>query len=210
MTDNEIIKDMGTCIKYREERECGNCSRIGRYQCAVTLMQDAFNLINRQKVEIEKAWELFEKKSDENIEMQKLCDKQKAEIAELREDDREKFDAIQDLKIFTEKQDAEIERLKSMNQAKLDTIHDLMTEIEKLKNESIGNCEMAIAMRSDHNLDVDCNYCIDKAKSEAYRDFWDRLKKEADFISGGNYGFSFEIREDVAEEIIKELTEENK
>ena len=54
LTDNEIIKDMGTCIKYREERECGNCSRIGRYQCAVTLMQDAFGLINRKTAEIEK------------------------------------------------------------------------------------------------------------------------------------------------------------
>ncbi len=54
MTDNEIIKDMGTCIKYREERECGNCSRIGRYQCAVTLMKDAFDLINRQNAENER------------------------------------------------------------------------------------------------------------------------------------------------------------
>jgi hypothetical protein len=51
---------------------------------------------------------------------------------------------------------------------------------------------------------------VDKAKFEAYKEFWDRLKKEADFISGGDYGFSFEIREDVAEGIIKELTEDNK
>ena len=47
-----------------------------------------------------------------------------------------------------------------------------------------------------------------QAKTEKYREFWNRLKKEADFISGGDYGFSFEIREDVAEEIIKELAGE--
>lgn len=44
---------------------------------------------------------------------------------------------------------------------------------------------------------------IKKAKSEAAREFWDRLKKESDFISGGDYGFSFEIREDVANDIIE-------
>ena len=60
MTDNEIIKDMETCIKYREERECGNCSRIGRYQCAVTLMQDAFGIIKRQNAEIERLQEMLD------------------------------------------------------------------------------------------------------------------------------------------------------
>ena len=45
-------------------------------------------------------------------------------------------------------------------------------------------------------------------KSEAYKEFWNKLKQEADFISGGDYGFSFEIREDVAEDIIKEMVGE--
>lgn len=41
--------------------------------------------------------------------------------------------------------------------------------------------------------------------SEARKEFWDRLKKEAEFISGGDYGFSFEIREDVADNLLKEM-----
>lgn len=48
------------------------------------------------------------------------------------------------------------------------------------------------------------------SQSYAYsiKEFWNRLKQEADYISGGDYGFSFEIREDVAEGIIKELAGE--
>lgn len=105
---------------------------------------------------------------------------------------------------------AEIERLKSMNQAKLDTIHDLMVEVERLQNESIGNCEMAIAMRSDHNLEDDCNYCIDKAKSEAYKEIVEKLKEHLCSYDLPNY-FSFEaVDEDTIDEILKELMEENK
>ena len=46
---------------------------------------------------------------------------------------------------------------------------------------------------------------IKKAQSDAIKEFWDKLKQEADFISGGDYGFSFEIREDVANDIIEEM-----
>lgn len=108
-----------------------------------------------------------------------------------------------------DRQKAEVERLKSMNQAKLDTIHDLMAEIERLQNESIGNCEMAIAMRSDHNLDVDCNYCIDKAKSEAYKEIVKKLKEHLCSYDLPNY-YSFEaVDEDTIDEVLKELVGEN-
>ena len=78
-------------------------------------------------------------------------------------------------------------------------------KIERLQNTN-KRLELAFA------AECDLSRCTRESeiKSEAYRELWDRLKKEADFISGGDYGFSFEIREDVAEEIIKELTEENK
>ena len=55
--------------------------------------------------------------------------------------------------------------------ATIDLINRQKAEIERLEKESIGNCEMAIAMRSDHNLDGDCLYCIDKAKAEAIKEF---------------------------------------
>lgn len=46
---------------------------------------------------------------------------------------------------------------------------------------------------------------IKKAQLDKIKEFWDKLKQEADFISGGDYGFSFEIREDVANDIIEEM-----
>ena len=49
----------------------------------------------------------------------------------------------------------------------LDLIDRQKAEIERLQNESIGNCELAISMRNDNNLKGDCSYCIDKAKAEA-------------------------------------------
>ncbi len=77
------------------------------------------------------------------------------------------------------RQKAEIERLKEANQK----LYEEMAERQKE--------EVAIARRM--------------GKSEAVKEFWNRLKKEADFISGGDHGFSFEIREDVAVDIIKEM-----
>ena len=115
------------------------------------------------------------------------------------------IDVADEILNIINRQKAEIERLQSMNQAKLDTIHDLMAEVERLQNEGIGNCEMAIAMRSDHNLDVDCNYCIDKAKQEAYKEIVKRLKEHLCSYDLPNY-FSFEaVDEDTIDEVLKEL-----
>lgn len=51
-------------------------------------------------------------------------------------------------------------------------------EIERLQNESIGKCELAMSMRSDHSIDVDCNYCVEQAKSEAVKEFAERFENE--------------------------------
>ena len=88
----------------------------------------------------------------------------------------------------------------------LNIINRQKAEIERLQNESIGNCEMAIAMRSDHNLDVDCNYCIDKAKSEAYREFAEKLKRYKAYVSGWDI---YVVREHHIDNTLKELTEKN-
>ena len=77
----------------------------------------------------------------------------------------------------------------------LDLINRQKAEIESWKEQNV-------------RLNKECDHFIrfaSAAKSEAYKEFWEKLKREADFISGGDYGFSFEIREDVAEDIIKEL-----
>ena len=79
MTDNEIISAWNTEIQLSQYVDDSYADGI-----KIGLIKSTIDLINRQKAEIEKAWELFKKQSDENIEMQKLCDKQKAKIEELQ------------------------------------------------------------------------------------------------------------------------------
>ena len=67
------------------------------------------------------------------------------------------------------RQQAEILRLKSMNQAKLDTIHDLQVEIEQLKEEA-NKYQNLWCMAIDD---------IEKAKSEAVKEFAEKLKEKA-------------------------------
>ena len=85
MTDNEIIKALECCCD--DKHRCAECPYDG-IGCITdnnknSLLKDTLALINRQKAEKDKAWELFEKKSNENIEMQMLCDRQKAVIERL-------------------------------------------------------------------------------------------------------------------------------
>ena len=98
--------------------------------------------------------------------------------------------------------EAMIDRAKAI----LDLINRQKAEIERLQNESIGNCEMAVAMRSDHNLEGDCHYCIDKAKSEAIKEFAERLKGNLnkDFRLYGNctvYDFTKRV-DSITEEMV--------
>ena len=57
-------------------------------------------------------------------------------------------------------------------------INRQQAEIERLQNESIGNCELAISMRNDNNLKGDCSYCIDKAKAEAEQKLKEMRKED--------------------------------
>lgn len=77
----------------------------------------------------------------------------------------------------------ELNRLKTENECYSHNIKNLtaenmqlQAEIERLQNESIGNCELAISMRNDNNLKGDCSYCIDKAKAEAIKEFAEMVK----------------------------------
>lgn len=74
--------------------------------------------------------------------------------------------------------------------------------------ESIGKCEMAIAMRSDHNLEDDCNYCIDKAKSEAYKEIAKKLKEHLCNYDLPDYHSFRAVDEDTIDEVLKELVGE--
>lgn len=51
MTDNEIIKTLGCCIKDNED--CWDCPLQNKWDCHNALKNNALELINRQKTEIE-------------------------------------------------------------------------------------------------------------------------------------------------------------
>ena len=53
MTDNEIIKALECCI-HDDYDYCEECPYLKNKPCHEGLIQDAFNLINRQKAEIER------------------------------------------------------------------------------------------------------------------------------------------------------------
>lgn len=72
LTDNEIKKTLQEMADYPHNYEEGQD------------LQNALDLINRYEKEKSKAWELFKKKCDENIELQMICDKQKAEVERLK------------------------------------------------------------------------------------------------------------------------------
>lgn len=63
----------------------------------------------------------------------------------------------------------------SLIKAALDLINCQKAEIERLKDESIGTCELAMSMRNSENFDLDCDYCIKKIKAEAINKFVERL-----------------------------------
>ena len=73
-----------------------------------------------------------------------------------------------------------IERLQSMNRAKLDTIHDLQADTDKLKEQLQAEIEQWKEEANKYQklwcTSVDD---IETAKSEAYKEFAERLKDEA-------------------------------
>ena len=73
MTDNEIIKVLGCC----KAGDCDECSFYGvKEDCEVELLEEALDLINRQKYKI--------KEFDEKLIIQQgLIDYQKVEIEKL-------------------------------------------------------------------------------------------------------------------------------
>ena len=62
LTDEQIIKALEICNA--ESGSCIGCSLRKLDGCVKQLQISVLDLINRQKAEKDKAWELFKKKSD--------------------------------------------------------------------------------------------------------------------------------------------------
>ena len=84
MTDNEIIKALGNCV-----RDCPSCTTcpydegtFTPHECMSMLMNDSFDLINRQKAEIES---LKHRKTELQIRNQELQHEKSEAIKEFAE-----------------------------------------------------------------------------------------------------------------------------
>ena len=150
LKDNEIIKALEDWIKYYD----GD----GSYAHFKTL-ENALDLINRLQAQNK---DLAETVHNLTLEKDALFDKAER-LASIIDDLDCQISTADDC--IAEKQ-AEIIRLQSMNQAKLDTIHDLQVEIEQWKEEA-NKYQNLWCMAVDD---------IEKAKSEAYKEFARRLK----------------------------------
>lgn len=74
----------------------------------------------------------------------------------------------------------------------LDLINRQKAEIERLRS-----CDMQIEVSKKLEAEI---------KNEAYKEFSDELIAEAEIVAGGDYGFTYEIREDDIDGILTRLT----
>ena len=91
LTDNEIIKALECCNKPIGQAECSKCSYFEtENSCAEKLINDTVGIINRQKAEIERLWEVingFEEQSHKEllkfVDLSEKYTNAKAEIERL-------------------------------------------------------------------------------------------------------------------------------
>lgn len=83
MNDNDIIKALECCANANWIDECEGCPLYDTEKCINTVMQNALDLINRQKAEIEK----YEKEHNEKFNKWMVLDEQtRKRYAELYEE----------------------------------------------------------------------------------------------------------------------------
>ena len=81
MIDNEIIKALECCMKTEFISDCAKCEMLA-FDCKDTLIENALNLINRQKAEIES---LKHRKTELQIRNQELQHEKSEAIKEFAE-----------------------------------------------------------------------------------------------------------------------------
>ena len=79
--------------------------------------------------------------------------------------------------------------------------------VENLHQEAIDviNRQKAEIERFQKLLDDKCNRCIAKERAEAVKEVIQKLKEKAEIVSGGDYGFVYEITEDNIDNLVKEM-----
>lgn len=116
MIDNEIKKALECCMKTEFISDCAKCEMLA-FDCKDTLIENALNLINRQKAEIES---LKHRKTELQIRNQELQHEKSEAIKEFA--DRLKTET------FLAKAVESVEHVIWMNE--IDNIVKEMTEVE--------------------------------------------------------------------------------
>lgn len=102
---------------------------------------------------------------------------------------RNALDIIKRYKSEIEKKDTEIDILIRKNEALKDEVSELRADKEALINGQITLQEKLPGV----------------IKNEAYKEFLDKLIAKAEIVAGGDYGFTYEIREDDIENLLTEM-----
>lgn len=93
-----------------------------------------------------------------------------------------------------------------------DAVNSYKSDVERLQL-AVLNCNSETKRLERLNrcqLDRIHNLKVDKktAKNEARKEFAERLKKKAEIVSGGDYGFTYEIGEDEIDNLLAEMESE--
>ena len=125
MTDNEIIKALDFCEGYNGVSFCNDCPLFDKDNCEHILSHEAYNLINRQKAEIENLKDILY--DTEGVNLVNYWHQQ----CKIVENGCRNFDEEnKNLK-------AEIERYKSGMMANAEVVKTVTTELKKAKSEAI-------------------------------------------------------------------------
>ena len=71
-----------------------------------------------------------------------------------------------------------IEKLEKIEHFATKTIEKQSAEMERLQKESISDCELAMSIHDDTNVEANCDYCISQAKVESQKEFAEKLRTE--------------------------------
>lgn len=197
MTDAEVIKALECC----KSRECPECSRLhyafpNEHECRFDLMEKVYDLINRLRNDA--------KKDNRIIELQ---DKK---IAELEAQNNDLFYKLNGVMLSVDKwlegkelKQDEVNRAITMREKTLQIVEKLEAEIERLHDELEFKCDDCKNIRLSRE---EYRKAISQAKSEAYREFAERLKTY--LLLNLSERISVVTADDV-DKLLKELTEKN-
>lgn len=127
MIDNEIKKALECCMKTEFISDCAKCEMLA-FDCKDTLIENALNLINRQKAEIERLTETLDGETTENMRLKHEIEKLENELYRAKVEISKHYDYMD--KAANEAIDVFANSLKIKLNRMIDNLVKEMTEVE--------------------------------------------------------------------------------